>query len=222
MGSTPSTRTSGLSGVIINKAGSDRHAREIVESIQAIGLECSVYCRAMPASRFPRDILVWSRQRNVRRRLRRWLSSAERISDHVVTQLDHLRRTVGAGAETEPWSPPTKYGRRRMRVPWWRLRPVGPLRSAMPKPTSCYALPDVNRWFSIPLSDEQLPAGTAGLYLGGGFPEVHAAELAANDSLRSDIRAAIEAGTPTVAECAGLLYLCQSVDGLPYGGRDRG
>ncbi len=69
-----------------------------------------------------------------------------------------------------------------------------------------------------PTSDEQLPAGTAGLYLGGGFPEVHAAELAANDALRSDIRAAIDAGTPTVAECAGLLYLCRSVDGLPMVG----
>ena len=47
---------------------------------------------------------------------------------------------------------------------------------------------------------------------------MHAAELAANDALRSDIRAAIEAGMPTVAECAGLLYLCRSVDGLPMVG----
>jgi cobyrinic acid a,c-diamide synthase len=69
-----------------------------------------------------------------------------------------------------------------------------------------------------PMADEELPAGTAGLYLGGGFPEVHAAELATNDALRCDIRAAIDAGTPTVAECAGLLYLCRSVDGLPMVG----
>ena len=66
-----------------------------------------------------------------------------------------------------------------------------------------------------PMSDTQLPAGTAGLYLGGGFPEVHATDLAANAALRSDIRAAIDAGMPTIAECAGLLYLCRSVDGLP-------
>jgi cobyrinic acid a,c-diamide synthase len=65
-----------------------------------------------------------------------------------------------------------------------------------------------------PVADEQLPAGTAGLYLGGGFPEVHAAELAANGKLRSEIRSAVEAGLPTVAECAGLIYLCRSVDGL--------
>ena len=59
-----------------------------------------------------------------------------------------------------------------------------------------------------PLTDPALPPGTAGLYLGGGFPEVHAAELSANASLRADIGAAIAAGLPTAAECAGLLYLC--------------
>jgi cobyrinic acid a,c-diamide synthase len=69
-----------------------------------------------------------------------------------------------------------------------------------------------------PAADEQLPPGTGGLYLGGGFPEVHAAELAANDKLRSEIRSAVGAGMPTVAECAGLIYLCQSVDGLPMVG----
>jgi cobyrinic acid a,c-diamide synthase len=66
-----------------------------------------------------------------------------------------------------------------------------------------------------PLTDPALPEGTAGIYLGGGFPEVHAAGLAANASLREDLRAAIAAGVPTVAECAGLLYLCDSVDGVP-------
>jgi cobyrinic acid a,c-diamide synthase len=69
-----------------------------------------------------------------------------------------------------------------------------------------------------PVADEQLPAATAGLYLGGGFPEMHAAELAANAKLRSEIRAAVAAGLPTVAECAGLIYLCRSVDGLPMVG----
>ncbi|WP_026002870.1 cobyrinate a,c-diamide synthase [Rhodococcus sp. R1101] len=64
-----------------------------------------------------------------------------------------------------------------------------------------------------PLRDERLPAGTAGIYLGGGFPEVHAADLAANAPLRAHLRAAIAARVPTVAECAGLLYLGRDVDG---------
>src|SRR5699024_5250087 len=69
-----------------------------------------------------------------------------------------------------------------------------------------------------PTRDRRLPEGTAGIYLGGGFPEVHAAELSANGPLRAHLRAAVAAGTPTVAECAGLLYLCREVDGSPMVG----
>ena len=69
-----------------------------------------------------------------------------------------------------------------------------------------------------PLVDTALPEGTAGLYLGGGFPEVHATELSANAGLRTSIAQAVAAGLPTVAECAGLLYLCRSVDGVPMVG----
>jgi cobyrinic acid a,c-diamide synthase len=64
-----------------------------------------------------------------------------------------------------------------------------------------------------PMLDESLPEGTAGIYLGGGFPEVHASGLSANVPVREALGAAVAAGTPTVAECAGLLYLCRSVDG---------
>ena len=66
-----------------------------------------------------------------------------------------------------------------------------------------------------PLTDVALPVGTAGIYLGGGFPEVHAAELAANATLTTELRAAVDAGIPTVAECAGLAYLCRTLDDVP-------
>jgi cobyrinic acid a,c-diamide synthase len=51
-----------------------------------------------------------------------------------------------------------------------------------------------------------------GLIIGGGFPEVFMAELEANESLRSSIRSAIEAGLPTYAECGGLMYLSKSLN----------
>jgi cobyrinic acid a,c-diamide synthase len=69
-----------------------------------------------------------------------------------------------------------------------------------------------------PTRDERLPEGTRGLYLGGGFPEAHATELGANRPMRAALHAAVTAGVPTVAECAGLLYLCRSVDGAPMVG----
>ena len=66
-----------------------------------------------------------------------------------------------------------------------------------------------------PLTSTELPAGTQALYLGGGFPEVHAAGLTGNTALREQLRQAVADGLPTVAECAGLLYLCRSVDDVP-------
>jgi cobyrinic acid a,c-diamide synthase len=58
------------------------------------------------------------------------------------------------------------------------------------------------------LSDTRLP-DVEGLYIGGGFPELYAAELQANSGLRADIRARAEDGMAVYAECAGLMYLCR-------------
>ncbi|MBI4734785.1 MAG: cobyrinate a,c-diamide synthase [candidate division NC10 bacterium] len=65
-----------------------------------------------------------------------------------------------------------------------------------------------------PLRDPKLPEGLDGLYLGGGYPEVHAADLAANVSMRDDIRAHATAGCPVYAECGGLMYLSRSIETL--------
>jgi cobyrinic acid a,c-diamide synthase len=64
--------------------------------------------------------------------------------------------------------------------------------------------------FFSPLEAAELPV-CDGLYLGGGYPELHAAGLSANESLRRDIAASIARGLPTYAECGGLLYLCESL-----------
>ncbi|MDH6571285.1 cobyrinic acid a,c-diamide synthase [Streptomyces sp. SAI-117] len=69
-----------------------------------------------------------------------------------------------------------------------------------------------------PLCDEQLPDGTSGLVIGGGFPEVYAADLSANEPLRKAVSALAETGAPVAAECAGLLYLCRELDGQPMCG----
>ena len=69
-----------------------------------------------------------------------------------------------------------------------------------------------------PLRDEALPPATAALVLGGGFPEVHVADLAANERLRADVARLARAGGPVIAECAGLLYLARELDGQPMCG----
>ncbi len=67
------------------------------------------------------------------------------------------------------------------------------------------------RFFS-PLEDAALPADACGLYLPGGYPELHAAKLSKNREMRRSIREAVEGGLPTVAECGGFLYLGQSLE----------
>ncbi|MFC7984695.1 cobyrinate a,c-diamide synthase [Streptomyces sp. NPDC057336] len=69
-----------------------------------------------------------------------------------------------------------------------------------------------------PLRDEELPEGAAGLVVGGGFPEVYASELSANEPLRKAVAELVLGGAPVAAECAGLLYLCRELDGLPMCG----
>ncbi|MFD4292782.1 cobyrinate a,c-diamide synthase [Rhodococcus sp. NPDC058505] len=65
-----------------------------------------------------------------------------------------------------------------------------------------------------PATDD-LPDGAAALVLPGGFPEEHAAALAANTALLTSVRERARRGMPIHAECAGLLYLTRALDGHP-------
>ena len=65
-----------------------------------------------------------------------------------------------------------------------------------------------------PLEDASLPEGAGGVYLGGGFPEMFAAELSANRPMLDSIRQAAERGVPIYGECGGLMYLGRSLTGF--------
>lgn len=69
-----------------------------------------------------------------------------------------------------------------------------------------------------PLTDWALPERIDGLYLGGGYPEVHKAQLAANRTMRDSIHNAVLGGLPTIAECGGFLYLHRTLDGAEMAG----
>jgi cobyrinic acid a,c-diamide synthase len=211
----PGTR---LSGVILNKAGSARHADEIIRALGATGFEV--------LGVLPRDagIEAPSRHLGLVPAAERSSSSdaVQRLAEHIAANVSlrgilAVANSAGplAGA---PWNPADV------------VRP--PATSSIDRPVIAVA---AGRAFTFryaetdellraagcepvafdPLTDTTLPAGTAGLYLGGGFPEMHTAELSANVALQAAIRAAVAAGMPTVAECAGLLYLCRTVDGSP-------
>ena len=207
-----------LHGVIINKVGSDRHAREIVAAVQATGVEV--------LGVLPRDagLEIPSRHLGLVPAAERAEAAeavaqlARRISDHVTLSAIMAIARSAPALEAEPWA-----ADKHVRPPS-EARPVVAIAGGRAF-TFRYAETEellhaagCQPVIFDPTSDEELPAGTAGLYLGGGFPEVHATELSANNALRGEIRAAITGGVPTIAECAGLLYLCRSVDGLPMVG----
>jgi cobyrinic acid a,c-diamide synthase len=68
--------------------------------------------------------------------------------------------------------------------------------------------------FFAPLVGESLPEDAAGVYLGGGYPEVYAEKLASHKEFLETIRAAVARGMPVYAECGGLMVLSRFIDTL--------
>ena len=66
--------------------------------------------------------------------------------------------------------------------------------------------------FFRPTRDQSLPEGTCGLYLGGGYPELHARALSENRAMGEAVRRAVLDGMPTLAECGGFLYLQSTLE----------
>ena len=211
----PSVR---ISGVILNKAGSARHAAEITSALEATGLPV--------LGVLPRDAGIEAPSRHLglvpvaeRAEAADGIARlATQVAEHI-SLTDVLKIAYAAPPVTaEAWSPATVV------APPSNRRPVVAVAGGRAFTFRYAETDELLRAAGCepvefdPLTDPALPPGTAGLYLGGGFPEVHAAELSANDALRAELRAAIANGLPTVGECAGLLYLCRSVDGRPMVG----
>lgn len=62
-----------------------------------------------------------------------------------------------------------------------------------------------------PLNDFALPPDTHGIYIGGGFPEVYAERLSANQAIMDSIRKAASQDMPIYGECGGLMYLAKGI-----------
>jgi cobyrinic acid a,c-diamide synthase len=65
--------------------------------------------------------------------------------------------------------------------------------------------------FFSPLADSRLPQDLAGIYLGGGYPELHAAVLSQNRLLRQEVREMSGKQMPIYGECGGFMYLCREI-----------
>ncbi|WP_017588365.1 cobyrinate a,c-diamide synthase [Nocardiopsis ganjiahuensis] len=198
-------------GVILNKAGSARNVAEITRSVglPVLGV-------------VPRDERIASPSRHLG-----LVPAAERegsvevvarLGEHVAEHVDLAALLEAARSapalDARPWDPTEEVA-----APGTGPRPVVAVAGGR---TFTFRYTETEELLTAagcevvpfdPLEDTGLPTGTRGLYLGGGFPEVYAGELAANRSLLAELREAVLGGVPTVAECAGLLYLAESLDG---------
>lgn len=194
-----------LGGVIFNRAGGPTHRRWLAE---ATGQACKTrVLGALPAETgvaLPERHLglVTVAEGGYTPLLRRRL--ADLIEEHV--DLETLLGTARSEVEREPVSPVTPTGARVI------------LAVARDKAFQFYYPENLERLrdagatlrFWSPLHDQALPEAD-GLYLGGGYPELHAGALSANVAMRRQVRAFAESGRPVYAECGGLMYLAEAL-----------
>ena len=213
-------RTVRIGGVLLNRVGSARHEaklRAVIEHYTDIPVLGAV--RDEPAVGMTErhlGLVPTNEAASAREQI-------DRIGAHVAEQVD-LDRVLAVARSAD-----LRGGGRPMRADMPEAVPIGGTGSprarigvAMDRAVGFYYADDLEALRRagaeiVPfdtLRDRDLPEIDA-LFIGGGFPESCAAELAANASLRGQIAAAVARGMPAYAECGGLMYLARSliVDG---------
>jgi cobyrinic acid a,c-diamide synthase len=200
-----------LAGVILNRVGSDRHEALLREACEEVGTPVLGALRRADAVAAPSRHLGLIPA--VERRAAA-LSSVDALATLVAAAVDldavaAIARSAPPLTAT-PWTP-----RAPDPVPG---RPVVALAGG---PAFSFSYAETAELLTgagasvvtvDPLHDEKLPDGTRALVVGGGFPEVYAAELSANEPLRIAVASLAATGGAIVAECAGLLWLCRTLD----------
>ncbi|MER5951106.1 cobyrinate a,c-diamide synthase [Streptomyces sp. NPDC001904] len=214
-----------LAGVILNKVGSERHEQLLREALEEVGVPVygALYRTPQVATPSRHLGLVPVAERSTEA-LDSVRASAAMVREGCDLEgLLSLARSAPPLAE-EAWSASAPSGargtaREAATVPHPTTKPVVAVAGgaaftfSYAEHTELLEAAGAEVATFDPLHDEHLPEGTAALVIGGGFPEVYAPDLSANEQLRKDVATLAAAGAPVVAECAGLLYLSRSLDG---------
>ncbi|MFF5017923.1 cobyrinate a,c-diamide synthase [Streptomyces sp. NPDC001165] len=215
-----------VGGVILNKVGSDRHEELLRDALDSAGVPVlGVLRRAAQVDTPSRHLgLVPVAERHLAAVDSVGAMAAQVARGCDLAALEALARAAGpVPGGSAPWTPvlPTHDHPTR-----WAERP-GPVVAVAGGEAFTFSYAEHTELLTAagaevvtfdPLRDEQLPEDTVGLVIGGGFPEVYAAELSANEPLRKAVAELALSGAPVAAECAGLLYLCRELDGKPMCG----
>ena len=205
-------------GVILNKVGSDRHEAEVRAGVAPTGIPVLGVLRRDTRLTVPSRHLGLIPADEQRAQAETAVeAAAELVRQGVDLEAFVQAASAAAPLDIEAWDPATEV------TPAEEGRPViamagGPVFSFRYTETAELLTAAGAEVVTFDPLNDSLPEATAALYLGGGFPEMHAEALSDNVKLRDQVAAEIARGLPVVAECAGLLYLCRELDGHPMTG----
>lgn len=200
-------------GVILNKVGSDRHEAEVRAGVAPTGVPVLGVLRRDTRLTVPSRHLGLIPADEQREQAEAAVdAAAELVRQGVDLEAFIAAARAAATFDVTPWDPTAEV------TPAEEGRPViamagGPVFSFRYTETAELLTAAGAEVVTFDPLHESLPEATSALYLGGGFPELHAEALSDNVVLRRQVAAEIAAGLPVVAECAGLLYLCKELDG---------
>ncbi|MFE0384859.1 cobyrinate a,c-diamide synthase [Streptomyces bungoensis] len=214
-----------VGGVILNKVGSDRHEELLREALDAAGVPVLGVLRRAAGVDTPSRHLglvpVAERHADAVDSVATMAALVERGCD--LGALEALARSAGpVPGDSAPWTPDAAGHH-----PAPSAGKPAPVVAVAGGPAFTFSYAEQAELLAAagaevvtfdPLRDEALPDGTAGLVVGGGFPEVYASDLSSNEPLRKAVADLALSGAPVAAECAGLLYLCRELDGRPMCG----
>ncbi len=194
-----------VAGVLLNRLGGAGHYRYLIPAIEREGIEVLGYLPQDLQLEIPErhlGLLPASEEDRVTPLLGRLADLVERYVD--LDDLVHLARTAPPVASTTPAVPHATSAR--VRIAWAQDEAF---HFVYQENLDLLTAAGVEIVPFRPLYDAALPDDIDAIWLVGGFPELFAAQLAANASMQAALRACAERGLPIYAECGGFMYLCE-------------
>jgi len=193
-----------IAGVIVNNVGSEKHAQWVTEAIESIGIHVIGCVPRMDKLNVPERHLGLFITEEREAATKSFIQEAASIVKKYVDM-----EKIFSIAESAPDLD--------IVLSESRITVQANLRIAVARDEAfCFYYEDnldllrdlgAEIVFFSPLHDEDIPKDISGIYLGGGYPELHAARLVENISLRVAIKESARQGMPIYAECGGLMFL---------------
>jgi cobyrinic acid a,c-diamide synthase len=201
-----------IAGVIFNRVGSVRH-RELIER----GVEG--HCTSKIIGFFPRDIRFEIPDRHLGLHMgEEHPLDAQQVSQLVEAVETHLDLDLLLSLCRHQCPPqavisikPEKHGVKKVRIAVARDKAFC---FYYEDNLELFAEAGIEPVFFSPIKDSDLPPDCKGIYLGGGYPELHAAALSNNSSMRCALREFATKGGIVLGECGGFMYLCDEIEDL--------